>query len=150
MRKLPFFNIILGVIVSSLLVSCKARNNDDDNESHKKIKISAETINDISEEYKRIDKMCNEIEIKLDELDRSQTLSYGTKTEIKNTLIDLKKAIMNIETEFKANLLKDKNFDKELSQTGFNFMIIEELDKRVTKLQVHLNDITTEQNEPLN
>lgn len=150
MKKLfPFNIIILGIIILSILISCKARNKDDDN--HKKIKISAEAINDISEEYKRIDKLCNEIEIKLSEFEESDKSSYGTKTEIKNTLRDLKKATMNLQTEFKANLLKDKNFDKELTLTGVDALIIEQLDNRISKLQGILTDISTKQNsESLN
>ncbi len=149
--------IILFLIAIPFFVACKAKHKDEDKDSPRRTangRNSAD-INDIAKEYKRIAKLCNEIEIELNDADNAEPpgideqlepeskgtdesdepSGFGSRKEIRKALKELKKDVMNLQTEVNASMLDDKSFDQKLAKSGFNYLVIDELSRRIEKLQ---------------
>lgn len=115
---------VLGALfIIFLLCSCQG--------SSKKRKRSepgafTHSITSIYEEYERLDKLCNQIQVQQTE-PGSQA---GQKTQLRQMRLD----VMHLQTQLKTNILKDRSFGQELLKTGFDAAMVVQLAERIEKL----------------
>lgn len=128
-----YTGFLVGILcLVFLLGSCKGKNERNKNGRSGR-KTMSQSISSISDEYERLDKMCNEIEVEF-QAGGGQIITERKKTEMDIQLRQMRLDVMHLQTELKTNALKDRGFSEALLKTGFDATIVEQLAQRIAQL----------------
>ncbi len=119
--------ILIAYIINVIAFGCGTR----PNRREEELEQVNHSIKSISEEYRRLEKACNELQLKIE---YRQSYSVREADEIRVNIRNLRLSTINLISEGKAKLIEKENFDSMLAKEGFNMMLIQELDKRVKEL----------------
>ena len=117
-----------------LVSSCKAKRH-----RHTKESMTSESVGSIAKEYKRLDKLCNEIEVRTSEADLFNAGNSAQRIEIKRRLQQMKLDILDLKTELKSDMLENQGFSEALFKTGLDVAIVDDLHQRIIRLSGVLN-----------
>lgn len=143
MQRLTYL-VPLLLLCLMTLGACKAKKKKDDGRSKN---VTSKKIKSISDEYKRLDQKCNELEVLIGEYALNGDLSARAKENIQGEFRQMKLAVMNLQSEFKASILTDTEVNNRLLKKGLDAAIIEELINRLTRLEDRLNMLLNDDDE---